>query len=375
MSTSQPTPTFVSSGDGMLITHREYVGDISGSQQFQTAYNLNLNPADPSTFPWLSKLATNFEQYEFLGLLFEYRPTSGMVGSTSPALGSISICTQYDWYEPAFQSKSQMDSYEFSTDVIPCSGAFHPVECAPKQTVSAIKYIANGSMSGDSRLYQMGYTQVSTAGMQSSYVCGQLWVTYHVRLLKPRISPSVSYAPTLNLYFQPTAAFVFSGLLNDARNFDSLSAGGNLVYPRPDALTSANSKIVLPNPGTYNVNLQIWLPRNAGNNDATIFVGSEGLNVFSPYSLANVTNTRPRPDTIIQDYQPIQCCFDVVIKLAGIGSDNTINLSMSGIGTMTGAFGNLRIMKLTDSTLTADPNVPPVSASSTANNMANAWST
>ncbi len=188
-------PTFVARGDGVTICHREFIQDIvtgTGSPSPFTLTALPINPGLASFAPWLSQIAQYFEQYEMVGLVYEYRPSSGMVTSTSPALGVVCYATNYDPLDPNFATKQQMDSYEFSSSCIPYNNMMHPVECAPNQTANRIKYIRPGAVpsGGDIRLYDVGKFQFATVGMPAStpYTVGELWVSYHIRLLKPRIS-------------------------------------------------------------------------------------------------------------------------------------------------------------------------------------------
>lgn len=183
-------PSFRMVSDGVEIAHREYIADVNGS----TAFNLNelpINPGISTTFPWLSQIAENFENYEMLGLVFEYRPASGTaVSSASAALGVVVYATDYNVLSPNFINKQQMESYEFSCSTVPNMGMLHPVECKPASNVLETLYVRNGAIiaGADQRMYDMGSFQYATQGMQSSYLCGELWVSYHIKLKKPRLA-------------------------------------------------------------------------------------------------------------------------------------------------------------------------------------------
>jgi hypothetical protein len=184
--TGNAVPTFSSTSEGMEVCHREYLGNVSGTTNF-SVHAYRVNPGLPDTFPWLSNIAVNFDQYELKGLVFEYRPSSGMIAAASPALGIVIMSTSYDVYDPDFSTKQAMDAYEFTTSTVPNCGIMHPVECKPRSMAYNRYYVRNGAASGDERLYDYGKFQIATEGMQSSYVLGELWVTYHVCLVRPRI--------------------------------------------------------------------------------------------------------------------------------------------------------------------------------------------
>lgn len=185
--TNTGPPSFSSNGEGCVISHREFLADISSSIAF-TNTSYPLNPGMSATFPWLSTVASSFESYEMLGLVFEYKTTSGTaVGSTNTALGAVVMATDYDSYDTAFTSKQQMEAYEFSTSAVPCSSFIHPVECDPRMNVLRNQYIRTGAVSGELHLYDMGNFQIATVGSQAAAVVGELWVSYKVRLLKPKL--------------------------------------------------------------------------------------------------------------------------------------------------------------------------------------------
>jgi len=184
-------PSFVSDGNGFRVRHREYIRDIVSTGAVFNNYPLAINPGLPETFPWLSSIASNFEEYELHGLLFEFRTLSAVaVSSTNTALGAVVLATNYDVYDPAFSNKQQMEAYEFSCSGPPCASLLHPVECAPRQTVNPIKYVrTNGTVppAGDLRMYDMGLFQIATVGQQAVSNIGELWVTYDVKFLKPKL--------------------------------------------------------------------------------------------------------------------------------------------------------------------------------------------
>jgi hypothetical protein len=190
-------PSFRQGGDGVRVCHREFLFDVVGT----VAFNLNayfINPGLPGTFPWLSLIAQNFEEYEMDGLVFEYRPSSGSaVSSTSSALGVVILATDYDALNSNFASKQAMESYEYSTSTVPFTGAMHAVECARNKNVLENLYTRTTVVpsGADQRMYDMGKFQIATQGMQSSYTVGELWVSYDVRFRKPRLlnSPLMFY--------------------------------------------------------------------------------------------------------------------------------------------------------------------------------------
>lgn len=193
-------------GGGTIIRFQEYLGDVVTSS---TAGNFNLqsfyiNPANSVTFPWLSQIASNYEEYEIEGMIFEFRSTSAdALNSTNTALGTVMLATQYDVLDGVFASKLDMLNYEYSQSVKPSENCLHMIECDPRQTsVSTKLYTLNGvAPSGaDLRLYHLGLFSLATVGFQAASVnIGELHITYQVRLMKPKLYASLGY--TEGYYF------------------------------------------------------------------------------------------------------------------------------------------------------------------------------
>lgn len=201
MSGTLPTMVNDSSGGGVVIRYQEYLTDIITSSvagQFKIDSFL-LNPGQAKTFPWLSQLAANFEEYEFEGVVFGFKSMSAdALNSVNTALGTVMMCTQYDVNDPAFQTKAEMLNYEFSQAVKPSESTLHMIECARSQTVLSELYVLPDGQSvpatADPRFYHLGRFSIATQGMQGTSVnIGELHVTYQIRLLKPKLFDVLGY--------------------------------------------------------------------------------------------------------------------------------------------------------------------------------------
>jgi len=65
----------------------------------------------------------------------------------------------------------------------------HPVECASRLNALSNMYVRSGSVpaGADQRFYDLGNFQIATVGMQAGAVIGELWCSYNVKLLKPKL--------------------------------------------------------------------------------------------------------------------------------------------------------------------------------------------
>lgn len=191
-------PMTVNSGDDLsgdiIFSNREFVGNIqvttegTGTKPFENRLYA-INPGLSGTFPFLSQLAKNFTLYEFMGLIFEYVPTSGEYGSSSNALGKVIMCTNYDPNDGAFQTARNMENYDYATSSKPSLEARHGVETAQKQSPLAMNYVRTGTdVEKDKIFTDIGSFQLATEGMPAGGLVGELWVSYKIRLSRSKIN-------------------------------------------------------------------------------------------------------------------------------------------------------------------------------------------
>lgn len=190
--------------DAHIIRKREYLGDLISSPvagQFQSQ-SFPLNPGLENTFPWLSQLAANYEEYAFEGLVFEFRSLSAdALNSVNTALGSVVMATNYSAGNPPFATKAEMEEYVYADSVKPSTSVWHFIECDPSQNVLGELYVRAGTVpvGQDPRFFDLGTFQIGSSGLQgTSVVLGEIWVTYQVALMKPKL---VSALGKTNSYF------------------------------------------------------------------------------------------------------------------------------------------------------------------------------
>lgn len=196
--TSNSPPQFIAKNPGSTrILHREYVTEVASPGFGFAIKSFVINPEVPASFPWLSQIALNFEQYRFHGLVFEFKTTSATaVASTNTALGSVILATQYNSLEIPFVSKLQMDQYEFAVATNPSISCIHPVECSTAVGAPDYFYCDPGfNNTGDPRFSIMGNFSIATQGQQAASTIGELWVSYDIEFFKPRLDNGVATTP------------------------------------------------------------------------------------------------------------------------------------------------------------------------------------
>lgn len=190
-------PTFGGDDGGIRITHSEFIKTITGSVDFKNhSYEIApaINAGNDELFPWLSRIAGGFDNFQFEGLVFEFKTSSGYaVSGDNPALGMVMMATQYDVIDPLFVDRKHMSNYKFCTTNSPAENGLHPVECKPSDLVLPRLYVEKNNVlraPGDERFEKLGNFQLATVGMPSDdNVIGELWVSYKVKLSMPRLGP------------------------------------------------------------------------------------------------------------------------------------------------------------------------------------------
>lgn len=208
-------PVFGKSGHQARIRHREFLADIVGSTSFSNReYPINIGMRQ--SFPWLSSVAQNYQQFRIHGLVFEFKSTSASaLNSTNTALGTVIMATQYNYYAPQFLNKVEMESSEFCVSSKPSENCIHPIECAPPETSLEVLYVRSGGVpsGADIRFFDLGTFSIATVGMQAAATIGELWVSYDVELIKPALdNGSYSSAISSSYAAGPYSATNYLGL-------------------------------------------------------------------------------------------------------------------------------------------------------------------
>jgi len=201
MSGSVDKPITVNASDDLtgdiFISHREFLGNVTatggaGNISPFSIRGFALNAGLNDSFPWLAQIAQNFTLYEFEGLIYEFKPTSGELGATGTnSLGKVVFATQYDPDAPAFTSTVQMENYDFANACKPSEHMLHGVETAPGERATKMLYVRTGTSPKDQILTDLGDLYIATEGLPitngTTAQVGELWVTYRVKLSRAQI--------------------------------------------------------------------------------------------------------------------------------------------------------------------------------------------
>jgi hypothetical protein len=203
---SSGVPSFSPLTSGFRIRHREYIQDIQSSISF-ASQTFQLNPGLTTLFPWLASVAQNFEQYKIHGAVVYLNTTSATaVSSTNTALGLWGVVTQYDPTEPDFESKQQCENYVGCQTAVPSCSLIHGIECKPNVNVLDRYYVRSGAIlsAEDLKFYDLGKIQVFTQGSQAVATIGEMWISYDIEFMKPRLPTNQNNYVATSRFFNNT---------------------------------------------------------------------------------------------------------------------------------------------------------------------------
>lgn len=190
-------PKFAVDSNSVTISNVEYVKDIyaPGSVIPFSVQTLALNPGLPVAFPWLSQIAANYQEYELMQCIYTYKTTVADFASSSGQVGQVVMATQYNPSLGPFADKETMMMYDGSASCKTSMSMLHGVECDPFKLAATTgrKYVRTGSVPSteDLKEYDQGVLNIAVLNPPVTYlgqVLGELWVSYTVRLKKPKLS-------------------------------------------------------------------------------------------------------------------------------------------------------------------------------------------
>lgn len=252
-------PQFLNSGDGLVVSHREFIADIAGNPTFLIQLREAVNPGNERLNPWLAGVARMFEEWEALGWIFSLKPTTGMaVASTNASMGVIVMATDYDVLNGPFASRQEMEAYEYSTSAVSYQPQTHPVECQPRQNVMRNLFVRSAGEAptgSDARFYDLGNFTIAVDAQQSTNKVVEAWGAYKVRLRKPRLP--LYATPSYDHFVASPAGSAAFGSVGGTSGW-SISVRSNLsgILSATIVEGAPSSGIYLTRPGTFLV--LIW---------------------------------------------------------------------------------------------------------------------
>jgi len=187
--TSSGVPSMHNSGDsGVRLSHKEFLGPLYSSTSF-TSNTYHVNPGVWATFPWLSQIAANFQQYILLGAMVVFEPVLPDGIAAFGSLGTVMIAAQMNPGAPNFASEIEMMQTKFVTAGKPSCTLMAPIECSPITGAgSANLLVRTSAVPSNAVIHSYDHCKITVAtnGQPSANVMlGKLWLTADTLLLNP----------------------------------------------------------------------------------------------------------------------------------------------------------------------------------------------
>lgn len=180
----------------VTVSNREVISlSIPGSSSWTSQLEFDLNPGLSSTFPWLSNVAEQYQEYKFTKLIVYYVP----IVPTSTQ-GDVIITPFYDALQPYPVSETQAS--DTVNAVIGSVWMEHKCKLSNSlmHPSGVKKYIRSFRMSGDAKNYDVGRLQISTVNETGTSPIGKLYLDYTVQLFGPRLAPLVTFPSTTSIW-------------------------------------------------------------------------------------------------------------------------------------------------------------------------------
>lgn len=328
--------------DDVVFTHREYIQDVYAPKDgLLENREYSINPGLQSTFPWLSQIAANYEEYELIQCIFYYRSTvSESTSNTNGQAGSVFLVTNYNPTAPKFTDKETMMQYHGAVSGKITEDLVHGVECHPSKLTDTCKYVRTGPVSDDIKDYDHAKFQLGIQNTPAAFIgqiIGELWVDYKVRLSKPKFYTNRGLGIQKDIFVDvsPTQETYFSAANTIAAKRNNI--GCSLI----PGTTGSNGFVDIVLPPTFAGRVKLEFTIEASDGTAPTFSGSAplsfsfGINsrissVLGLHAVQGGSTDAPlsamqlwRNENNIQCFM-LQAILDVLP--AGPGNDNVIRI-------------------------------------------------
>jgi hypothetical protein len=184
------------------VTHREFVKTVSVPSDGLSFNNLtmDINPSNTEMFPWLSRIARNYQQYKINGMVLTFKSMTSEYTS-SGALGTVGIATNYNVNDKPYSDIVSFENSQFAVVNKPSLNIVHAIECKEFARNGLQLYVrdadSQSTQTSDARFYDFAKVQVMTDGLPQTpgTTLGQLWVSYDITLLKPVVASDSGSGP------------------------------------------------------------------------------------------------------------------------------------------------------------------------------------
>ena len=183
--TKTRVPAIKATPRGFVVTHREYIQDVTAADANFRNTTFSVNPGLATTFPWLSAIAGRFESYLFRRLHFIYEP---ICPTTTP--GAVMMAVDYDAVDTAPTSKVALMAYRGAVRSAPWNITRFDATRGDLRKFGVQRFVRTTAnpANTDLKTYDVGNLQLATQNTPATpTTLGELYVEYEVEFFTPQI--------------------------------------------------------------------------------------------------------------------------------------------------------------------------------------------
>jgi len=373
--------------ESIRISNREYISDIYGpSSSSFTNNSFYINPGLQSNFPWLSQIASNYEEYEFEKLIFMFKTTVDLGNATTAGqAGTIIMCCDYNASHAPFVNKEVMMQYHGAVSAKTTDDMVCGIECDYSKTDRLASFVRTGPVptSEDPKTYDLGLFQFALNNIPTvlqNQQLGELWVEYTIRLKIPKLTVSRGFMQQKDIYLVPsgvatTTPSIFGTISNASWQYlkgVQNNIGTSLSYSTASvpatqtdsfgqAYTAGAGKVILTFPASLNglfaVTFTVRTSTSWTSTTVNIFGLGQISQVFSDYSNSGTTPNWQNVSQSTLMYQR-RCYIQLSAATGGVNNQLILDTpSLATVGIITQTY--LDVVEMNPAFLTSAVNSSP----------------
>ncbi len=226
---------------GIRVSFRELISEsLAGNTAFSITSQIAVNPGLSASFPWLSVMAQQYEQYKIHSLVYEYVP---YVPTTTQ--GTVVMFMDYSASDPQPSSETQAMNHPGAICAPVWQGCKFSARVPDMFPTGPRKYVRDCLVAGDDKLYDAGTFYLCVDNETSTATIGKLFARYDIEFFTPQLTGGLSSAPqnttfltapgpqTISTGVATNVAFGSLGVDVDALNWYATYVGASKSFTPP----------------------------------------------------------------------------------------------------------------------------------------------
>lgn len=264
-------PTINQRNGRVIIRHREYfssIGNTTSNTGFQPIITEFLNPGLARQFPWLSKIANNYESYRFTKFNVHYLPNC-----PTSTLGSLMFVLDFDVNEQPFISDSEMLNSNKCVSITPYTEKVVEYSTAEVNKMFSSRMVTDRVYpKAEAVQYYFCRMNVALSGVAANASLGRLFLDYEVELRTP-IAKDIDAKYTA---YGNGFAHKDHPLLGPSASGTDTTYQGNPYYAFLSSGGSFQDNITFF-PGAYRMHVQTWIVTELENQANPVVLVTEDI--------------------------------------------------------------------------------------------------